>query len=91
MNKALPKNYYDAKRLVSKLGLTARRIDCCIQGSMLFYDNEYEKNDIALIRCKFSDMPRYHDWNTGANTKKLVPMKTMFYLPIIPRFKRLFA
>jgi len=55
MNKVLPKNYYDAKRLVSKLGLTARRIDCCIQGCMLFYDNEYGKNDGALIHCKFCE------------------------------------
>ena len=85
MNKALPKNYYDTKRLVLKLGLTTRRIDCCIQGCMLFYDNEYGKNDGALIRCKFCDMPRYHDRSTGANTKKLVLVKTMFYLPIIPR------
>ena len=91
MNKALPKIYYDAKRLVSKLGLTAIRIDCCIQGCMLFYDNEYGKNDGALIRCKFCDMPRYHDRNTRANTKELVPVKRMFYLPIIPRLQRLFA
>jgi len=48
---------------------------------MLFYDNEYGKNDGVLICCKFCDMPRYHDQNIGANTKKLVPVKTMFYLP----------
>ena len=91
MNKALPKNYYDAKRLEPKLRLTARRIDCCIQGCMLFYNNEYGENDGALICCKFCDMPRYHDRSTGANTKKLVLVKTMFYLPIIPRLQRLFA
>nr|KYP36031.1 hypothetical protein KK1_042873 [Cajanus cajan] len=91
MNTTLPKNYYDAKRLVSKLGLTARKIDCCRQGCMLFYDNEYGKNDGALACCKFCDMPRYRDRNIGANTNKLVPVKTMFYLPIIPRLQRLFA
>jgi len=28
----LPKSYYDAKRLASKLGLDANRIDCCVDG-----------------------------------------------------------
>ncbi|XP_020208847.1 uncharacterized protein LOC109793787 [Cajanus cajan] len=91
VNRCLPKNYYDAKRLVSKLGLSARRIDCCVQGCMLFYDNDYGKNDGALLQCKFCHMPRYHDRNTESSTKKLVPVKTMFYLPIIPRLQRLFA
>ena len=75
MNRALPKNYYDVKKLVSKLGLTSRRIDCCIQGCMLFYDSEYGKTDDSLIRCKFCDMPRYRDHNIGGNTKKLVLIK----------------
>ena len=28
----LPKKIYDAKRLVSKLGLETKRIDCCVNG-----------------------------------------------------------
>ncbi|GAU49929.1 hypothetical protein TSUD_408300 [Trifolium subterraneum] len=46
----LPKSYYDAKRLVSKLGLEVKKIDCCVQGCMLFYDNEFGTNDGALER-----------------------------------------
>ena len=49
----LPKSYYDAKRLVSMLGLKATRIDCCIKGCIFFYDNEYWKNDGHLLQCKF--------------------------------------
>ncbi|GAU42245.1 hypothetical protein TSUD_288390 [Trifolium subterraneum] len=49
----LPTNYYDAKRLVSKLGLQVKKIDCCVQGCMLFYDNEFSTNDGALEECKF--------------------------------------
>jgi len=74
MNRALPKNYYNVKRLVSKLGLIARRIDCCIQGCMLFYDNEYGKNDGTPLQCKFCEKPRYRDRNIGANIKKLIPV-----------------
>ena len=41
----LPTSFYDAKRLVSKLGLEARTIDCFISGCMLFYHNEFGTND----------------------------------------------
>ena len=36
----LPATSYDAERLVMKLGLKVDKIDCCINGCMLFYDNE---------------------------------------------------
>jgi len=52
---------------------------------MLFYDNEYGKNDGALLECKFCHKSRYHHHNTGACNKKPVAVKAMFYLPIIPR------
>ncbi|GAU24138.1 hypothetical protein TSUD_83730 [Trifolium subterraneum] len=55
----LPTNYYDAKRLVSKLGLQVKKIDCFVQGCMLFYDNEFSTNDGALEECKFCKAPRY--------------------------------
>ncbi|XP_068486422.1 uncharacterized protein [Phaseolus vulgaris] len=87
----LPKSYYDAKRLVSKLGLQTKRIDCCVDGCMLFYDNEYGKNDGALLRCKFCHKSRYHHQNTRPSNKKPVPVKAMFYLPIIPRLQRMYA
>ena len=90
-NSNLPKSYYDSKRLVSKLGLEAKRIDCCVNGCMLFYDNGSDKNDGALLKCKFCHKPRYRDHNTGASNKKLVPVKAMFYLPIIPRLQRMYA
>jgi len=34
---------------------------------------------------------RYHDHKIETSTKKLFPVKTMFYLPIIPRLQRMFA
>jgi len=42
-NNSLPKNYYEAKRLVSKLGLESKKIDCYVNGRMLFYDNDNGK------------------------------------------------
>ena len=60
----LPKSYYEAKMLVSKLGLKFKKIDCCEKGHMLFYNNEFGKNDGELLECKFCGRPRYHDRST---------------------------
>ncbi|XP_019246481.1 PREDICTED: uncharacterized protein LOC109226136 [Nicotiana attenuata] len=75
----LPKDFYTAKKLVSKLGLSSERIDCCEKGCMLFY-----KDDASLENCKFCNQPRFKEV-TNANTKKKVPVKAMHYLPLIPR------
>jgi len=58
---------------------------------MLFYDNEYGKNDGDLLQCKYYNKPRYHAPKAGKHRNKPIPIKSMFYLPIIPRLKRLFA
>nr|XP_016446420.1 PREDICTED: uncharacterized protein LOC107771546 [Nicotiana tabacum] len=81
----LPKDFYTAKKLVSKLGLSSERIDCCEKGCMLFY-----KDDTSLENCKFCNQPRFKEV-TNANTKKKVPVKVMHYLPLISRLKRLYA
>ena len=81
----LPKIFYDAKRLVLKLGLEAKRIDCCVDGFMLYYNN-----DGALIECKFCNKPRYRAKTIGTSSKKPVPVKAMFNFPIIPRLQKMF-
>ncbi|CAJ2641821.1 unnamed protein product [Trifolium pratense] len=82
----MPTSYYDASRLVSKLGLQVKKIDCCVNGCMLFYDNEFGTNDDALEECKFCNAPRYQVRNSDIHRKqKKVSVKSMFYLPIIPR------
>ena len=88
----MPTSYYDAKRMVSKLGLEVKRIDCCIGGCMLFYDNEFGTNDGELEQCKFCNSLRYLVPSKGVDRKKKrVAVKSMFYLPIIPRLQRMFA
>nr|XP_016453702.1 PREDICTED: uncharacterized protein LOC107778035 [Nicotiana tabacum] len=77
----LPKDFYTTKKLVSKLGLSSERIDCCEKGCMLFY-----KDDAALENCKFCNQPRYK--KAINSKKKKVPVKAMHYLPLIPRLKR---
>ncbi|KAI5409628.1 hypothetical protein KIW84_055168 [Lathyrus oleraceus] len=65
----LPTSFYDAKRLVSKLGLEVRKIDCCTNGCMLFYDNEFGTNDGSLEECKFCKSLRYKVRSKAINRK----------------------
>ncbi|XP_058764423.1 uncharacterized protein LOC131637872 [Vicia villosa] len=58
MKENMPTSYYDAKRMVSKLGVQVKKIHCCIQGCMLFYDNEFGISGGALEECKFCQSPR---------------------------------
>lgn len=59
---------------------------------MLFYDNEFDTNDEALEECKFYKSPRYKVCSKAINRKqKRVVVKSMFYLSIIPRLKRMFT
>ncbi len=90
--KDLPKDYYEAKQLVAKLGLGVKRIDCCVNGCMLYYNNEFGVSDGALLECKFCQEPRYRATkNSRSSGRKPIPRKSMFYLPIIPRLQRLYA
>jgi hypothetical protein len=82
----LPQNHYQATKLVSTLGLEVEKIDCCVQGCMLFYDNEFGTNDGSLEECKFCNAPRYQARNGDVHRQqKKIAVKSMFYLPIIPR------
>ena len=81
---SVPKDFYQAKKLVSKLGLNSKKIDCCLNGCMLYY-----KYDADLTQCKFCESPRFKP-KRSANGKD-VPYKRMHYLPLIPRLKRLYA
>ncbi|PKU84169.1 hypothetical protein MA16_Dca002681 [Dendrobium catenatum] len=83
----IPSNLYRMKKLVSKLGLTTTKIDCCINGCMLYY-----KDDAAKVYCCTCNAPRFKP-NLGkqCRQKKDVSYSHLFYLPIIPRLQRLYA
>ncbi|KAL1371645.1 hypothetical protein AAHE18_01G148200 [Arachis hypogaea] len=71
------------EKLVSKFGMKSNKIDCCINGCMLYY----KEDDIPRKECKFCHSPRYKIGKKG----KQVPLKRMHYLPLIPRLRRLYA
>ncbi|XP_060182916.1 uncharacterized protein LOC132612852 [Lycium barbarum] len=78
----IPDNYYKAKILVSKLGHSSVRIDCCENGCMLYY-----KDDVGLESCKLCGSNRFKKTRSG----KGIVVKAMHYLPLILRLKRLYA
>ncbi|KAM3344018.1 hypothetical protein P3S68_026109 [Capsicum galapagoense] len=47
-NLEIPDNFYKAKRLVSKLGLSSMRIDCCENGCMLYYKDDIDLESFAV-------------------------------------------
>ncbi|XP_025670335.1 uncharacterized protein [Arachis hypogaea] len=79
----IPANYYEAKKIVSQLGFKEVKIDCCVNGCMIYY-----KEDKDLRQCKFCREQRFKP-RKGKN--KEVPYKRMHYLPLIPRLQRLYA
>ncbi|XP_038711782.1 uncharacterized protein LOC120005976 [Tripterygium wilfordii] len=82
----MPVTFYQAKKSVSKLGLGYQRIYCCPDDCMIYY-----KDDAHLTQCKFCGVNRYKPWRTGRENFKEIPIKLMWYLPLIPRLQRLFS
>lgn len=73
------------------LGLEAKNIGCCVHGHMLYWDNEFGKDDGALIECKFYRKSRYHVCKAGKYNYKPINVKSMFYFPKVPRLKGMFS
>uniref|UniRef100_A0A151UIM5 Transposase n=2 Tax=Cajanus cajan TaxID=3821 RepID=A0A151UIM5_CAJCA len=80
-----PKNIYQAKKTVAELGLGSMKIDCCPSGCMLYY-----KENEMLQNCKVCQRQRYKRF-TRRGKDKVVPLKSMWYFPLVPRLKRLYS
>ena len=55
-NNLIPQDYYETKKIVSKLGLTSIMINCYVNGCMLFYTKECK----ALKECNFCGASWYN-------------------------------
>ena len=77
-----PKNFYQARRFVSKLGLTYDRIYCCVNGCKLFYKTDSELK--YYIFC-------WHDCYKRTSAGKMVLVKAMHYIPLMSRLNTLYA
>ncbi|XP_048498005.1 uncharacterized protein LOC125496552 [Beta vulgaris subsp. vulgaris] len=80
----LPKSNYYAEKLMCPFGLEYQKIHACPNDPVL-HQNEHANMD----ECPRCGKSRYR--RAGVGYKKGPPAKVMWYLPIIPRFKRMFS
>ncbi|KAL6518652.1 hypothetical protein OROGR_019154 [Orobanche gracilis] len=79
----LPKRTYDAKKVLCLMGMEYKKIHACPNDCIL-YRKEFEE----LHKCPRCGVSRYKVKNDGENTEQGPPAKVLWYLPIVPRFKR---
>lgn len=74
----LPSRNYEAKKMLCSIGMSYEKIHACPNDCILFR-NEYA----SLNECPKCNVSRYK--------KEFIPAKVVWYLPIIPRFRRMFS
>ncbi|XP_058784647.1 uncharacterized protein LOC131659476 [Vicia villosa] len=82
----MPKNFYNAKKSVEKLGLGCIKIHCCPNGCMIYY----HPHDKHLRKCKIFGEDRYKHVIRNGKSKE-IPLKKIWYFPFIPRLQRLYS
>ncbi|XP_076899668.1 uncharacterized protein LOC143553586 [Bidens hawaiensis] len=88
----LPISTYRAKKLMCPMGLEVERIHACPNNCIL-YRKRYE-NEHKCVVCGASRYKQKKDLDEVDDDevkKKRSPAKMLWYLPIIPRLKRLFS
>jgi Transposase family tnp2/Transposase-associated domain len=85
-NNLIPDSTYRAKKLLCPLSMEVERIHACPNDCIL-YRNEY--ND--LDKCPKCNASRYKPRDNEIEVRKRPAAKVLWYLPVIPRFQRLFA
>jgi hypothetical protein len=76
----LPKNYYRARSLTVKLGLSYNSIHACDRGCVLFRGEHAE-----AVTCPKCGGPRFKD-----ERRRKMPLKVLRHFPLIPRLQRMF-
>jgi len=86
----LPKSYYQTKQILCPMGMAYQKIHACPNDCILY---RHEFQEMSCPRCGVSRFKVKDDeeCSSDENSKKGPPTKVLWYLLIIPRFKRLFA
>jgi len=87
----LPKSYYQANKILCPMGIEYQKIHACPNDCIL-YRHEFEE----MHKCPWCGVSRYKvkdddECSSDENSKKGLLAKVLWYLPIILRFKHLFA
>ncbi|CAH9129540.1 unnamed protein product [Cuscuta epithymum] len=85
----LPDTTYKARKLLCPMGAEWEKFHACPNDCVL-YRNEYQNLD-ECPTCHLSRYKAKRSTNSASDTESSkIPAKILWYLPIIPRFKRLF-
>ncbi|XP_028799754.1 uncharacterized protein LOC114755053 [Neltuma alba] len=84
----LPDHNYEAKKILCPIGLGYKKIHACPNDCVL-YRKAYDELDACPV-CGTSSY-KVKEMEGGDVITKGPPAKVLWYLPIIPRFKHLFA
>ena len=89
-NNMLPKNHYEEKKILCLVGMEYQKIHACPNDCIL-YRNQFAE----MHSCPTCGVSHYkiknHESSDDTTIENSHPTKVCWYLPIIPRFKRLFA
>ncbi|KAL6655769.1 hypothetical protein ACP70R_006595 [Stipagrostis hirtigluma subsp. patula] len=86
----LPKNYYEAKKIIRGLGLDYVKIHACPKDCMLYRGDRANQESCHV--CGSSRWEEEEKNGSAAQSKrKKKPAKVLRYFPLIPRIQRLFA
>ncbi|KAL8099331.1 hypothetical protein AgCh_031838 [Apium graveolens] len=87
-NNELPISTYEAKKILCPMSMNVKKIHACINDCVLFR-HEYEHLQ-TCPKCGASRYKREGNYSSSVH-KKRPPAKVLRYLPVVERFKRLFA
>ena len=82
----LPVSTYQARKMLCPLKMEVERIHACPNDCILYW-----KENANLEQCPTCNRSRYKPNSEDRSMQKRPAAKILFYLPIIPRIRRLFA
>lgn len=86
-NNVIPNNFYHTKKLVQGLGLRVEKINCWLNGCMIYWGKGNE-----LTSCKVCACHRYKLWRgTASKSQTYILYKKKYYFLLTPRSQRLYA
>ncbi|XP_052736699.1 uncharacterized protein LOC128197891 [Vigna angularis] len=88
----IPNSFYEAKKVINKLGLHYTKIDACPNDCMLYVGEDKDRD--SCKKCKTSRWkPKKRntiDDDVVVNKRKKIPAKVLRYFPLKPRLQRMF-
>ena len=82
----LPSRTYEAKRMLCPMGMSYKKIHACPNDCILD-----RKEHASRHECPKCGLPWYKMKNIDGESLEGPPAKVLWYLPIVPRLKCLFA